>query len=61
MKKCKLVIRGVTTKKIFVEEEYDSIASAKRALKEKYYPKYYICSAEYAIIIDGKKEKFRWF
>lgn len=57
-KKCKLVIRGFMTEKIIVEEEHDSIVSAKRALREKYY---HICNAEYAIIRDSKEEKFRRF
>ena len=57
-KKCKLVIRGFMTNKIILEEEYDSIISAKRALREKYY---HICNAEYAIFRDGKEVKFRKF
>lgn len=60
-KKCKLVIRVCMSKKILVEEEHESIASAKRAFREKYYPNYHIYNAEYAIIRDGKKEKFRLF
>lgn len=57
-KKCKLVIRGAATRKIVIEEEYNSIISAKRALREKYYR---MCNAEYAIIRDGKEVKFRRF
>ena len=60
-KKCKLVIRVCMTKKILVEEEHESIASAKRAFRENYYPNYHIYNAEYAIIRDGKEGKFRWF
>ena len=57
-KKCKLIIREFMTNKIIIEDEYDSIISAKQALREKYY---HICNAEYAIIRDSKEEKFRMF